>query len=209
MSDFEKTYSKSINASRLYNDIIDVFQDINKFTEQRDPDTITVGFTNAKSSAEWQTIDQIVTNHISVSLEDIKETKNKEIDERTQNLMDFGFSHETKIFSLSNNAQRNWIGIVTYLDILYTEAIANSDPRPTTLSEEFAIKDAVDSAVFPIGVSTKDDGEYDITDIADLKVFYQTGFGTANSHYMSGRALKQLVNDATDAEGVAAVVDNR
>ena len=83
-------------------------------------------------------------------------------------------------FSLSLEAQNNWMGLVLFQSMLS----------------------------WPIGLTTNDDQEYSL-ELANLNAFVGTGVNTVKSHIASGRALKLAVNAATDKAGVDAVEDNR
>lgn len=126
-------------------------------------------------------LDSIVSNHEAVSFDDYKENKNNEIDKRTGELIGQGASFDGAVFSLSNNAQRVWIGF--------------------KLSEN--------EHTFPVKISTIDSQRYEITDLTHLDNFWLTVMGTVKAHYTSGGDLRDLVNLAIDKAGVDAVVDNR
>jgi len=112
-----------------------------------------------------------------------KANKNLLIDNRTQELISQGFVYNGSTFSLSSNAQTNWIGL----------------KQASSLG----------LISFPYDVTTKDDLQHSIIDEADLTAFYATGLGTKSAHVASGRALKILVNAETTIEGVDSIVDNR
>lgn len=114
-------------------------------------------------------------------LADYKRDKNAAIDNKTQSLIGLGFTYASKVFSMSTNAAMNWTN-------LYLERT---------------------SLTYPLGVSTKDDGEHIFANPGELQTFYRTGLGFAKGHYDSGRALKLQVNAATIKAEVDAVIDNR
>jgi hypothetical protein len=122
--------------------------------------------TKATLDAEW--------------LDFYKNLKIAEIDERTVELIGLGFTFDSKHFSLSENAQTNWIGMKT-MELLLT---------------------------WPIEITTSGDESYSLT-LANLNSFSGTALGTKQAHLDSGRALKILALAATDEAGVDAVVDNR
>jgi len=117
-----------------------------------------------------------------LTLDQEKKKKNKAIDQKTGVLISAGFSFNSKTFSLSSDAQRNWAEIHTNKDS------AN-------------IPD-------PVPVTTVDDEEYLLAK-TDMDSFYWTGFAVIKGHLDSGRALKLQVKAATTIAGVQAVVDNR
>jgi len=120
-------------------------------------------------------------SHLDVTLNDLKQLRINEIDLRTQELIEQGFVYNSQTFSLSSSAQRNWLAV-----------------------EQFK-----DSLTYPFGISTKDSGQYLIADATEAHTFSLTALGAAETHYSSGRALKQSVKSAVDAAAVDAVVDNR
>lgn len=126
-------------------------------------------------------LDSLISNHEPVSLDDYKETKNEQIDQRTGELIEQGADFDGAVFSLSNNAQRVWIGF----------------------------KLSANEHTFPVKISTIDSQRYEITDLTHLDNFWLTVMGTVKAHYTSGGDLRDLVNLAIDKAGVDAVVDNR
>lgn len=113
----------------------------------------------------------------------LKEERNTNIDEKTHELITNGFIYASNVFSLSPEAQINWI----------------------------ALKQAVDSGLLtlPVNITTKDDLEYTISDTADLINFYGTGLVTKKAHIDSGRDLKILINAAVDETSVNSIEDTR
>lgn len=116
-------------------------------------------------------------------IELLKNRKNEEIDIRTVELIKLGFSYDGEIFSLSEPAQINWIGI----------------------------KQASDAGLisFPFPVTTSSDGKYELQDANDVTTFYLTGLGAKKTYLDSGRALKTLINAATTEQEIANIEDNR
>ena len=115
------------------------------------------------------------------NLAEYKEFKNSIIDAKTKTLIEQGFVYNSVLFSASETAQRNFMAVDQFKDDL----------------------------TYPFGVSTKLDGEYDITDAIEAHSFTLTALGTIESHYGSGRALKQLVNACVSETEVDAIEDNR
>lgn len=119
-----------------------------------------------------------------ITVEDLqwyKDQKNDAIDSKTAELISSGFTYDSTVFSLSNEAQKNWIGL----------DLAKGD------------------MTYPVKISTKSDVEYSLVDATAVHNFYLTGVAAKQGHLDSGRALKIQVNDATTVAEVDAVVDNR
>lgn len=120
-------------------------------------------------------------------LDVLKEERLTEIDKRTGELISLGFQYTnangTETFSLSELAQINWIGL-NHADVK-------------------------DTITYPLGVSTKDDGEFELIDAPDVTTFFMTGVGTKKAHIDSGRALKVSIKNAVDEAAVNAIIDNR
>lgn len=117
----------------------------------------------------------------SLTLAQSKVKKKADIDMRTRALIASGFTFDGSTFSLSENAQINWSGL-------------NS---------------AKDAIVYPVSVTTIDDGEYSLVDAPTVSAFFLTGVGVIKSHYDGGRALKIQVEAATTIDEVNNIVDNR
>ena len=113
----------------------------------------------------------------------LKKERNVMVDERTNELINNGFVHNGKVFSLSDEAQMNWV----------------------------ALKQASMSGflTYPMGISTKDDREYTITGTTDLAAFYAVGLATIKAIIDSGRNLKVLIGDAVDETSVNSIQDTR
>lgn len=116
-----------------------------------------------------------------LSLDNYKKLRLNEIDAKTQELIvTNGFAFDSKNFSMSPEAQANWIGLKTMESLL----------------------------TFPVEITTSDDEAYSLTQ-ANLNAFCGTALAAKQVHLDSGRALKVQVKNATDEAGVDAVVDNR
>jgi len=109
-----------------------------------------------------------------------KHARHVEIDERTVELINGGFAHDSKVFSLSEPAQINWLGLV--------------------------VKEA--DLTWPVEITTKDDEAYSLIQ-TDLPTFTNTAMGTKQAHMDSGRALKVSTNAAVDQAALDAIVDTR
>lgn len=119
-------------------------------------------------------------------LEDAKRNKIAAIDSRTQELIQAGFSWGGNNFSMSDAAQRNWIG----LGVMKANGLIQ----------------------YPIPVGKVDEGMVLITTEQELISFlisfaqYQMD---PNGPLGSGRALKALVEACMSVEEVNAIVDER
>lgn len=132
------------------------------------------------TTAEESEFDTIINNHNIVDINQLKINKNLEIDKKTSDLISVGFTFNGNVFSMSSDAQRNWMGL----------------------------KQFSSSLSFPINVSTIDDGEYSLK-LSDLDTFVLTAIGTVQTHIDSGRALKVAVKNATTVAELDAIVDAR
>ena len=104
------------------------------------------------------------------------------VDIRTQTLIAEGFTHASKIFSLSLAAQINW---------------TNAGLNPTAL-------------IYPYRVSTKDDLDFhDFADATEMQIAYGVALTIKANHLTAGADLKKDINDATTQAALDAVVDTR
>lgn len=136
----------------------------------------------------WKITGDIVTEMSStekdaVFLDDAKETKKSQVDSRTGQLISQGFVYGGSVFSLSEVAQLNWVGL-NHADV---KAVIS----------------------YPLAISTKDDGEYLLTSAVDVTQFFMTGVGVKKAHLDSGRDLKILISQAETLAELDAIVDNR
>ena len=126
----------------------------------------------------------IKENFIALSLEEYKAVRFKEIDARTGELISNGFAYNGLVFSLSQNAQINILGMDSTRD----------DPAMT----------------YPIEYSTLDDlAHYSVVDADDLHAMYLTALGTKKYFVDSGTILKDAVRSAVDEQAVELIIDNR
>ncbi len=131
--------------------------------------------------AAWVLIDD--------ELDQVKGQKCAQIDARTQELIGEGFTHASKQFSLSSNAQRYWSGLVTAVN---AGLVVNGAPH------------------FPLTVNTVDDSDtHDIADVAEVLAVYGVSVATVRGHLGSGTVIKDQVRAAADVATVEAIVDNR
>ena len=123
----------------------------------------------------------VVTDPV-IPIADRRAAKNSEIDRRTREIINEGFTYDTVVFSLSDNAQRYWVAL-----------------RAQVTSGSLV------SADFPFEISTLADGAYSLL-WANFDAFIDTAFTNVETPLASGRAIKQTVNASNDPENVA---DNR
>lgn len=116
-----------------------------------------------------------------VALDAYKLFKQDQIDARTQQLIAAGFPFEGNTFSLSANAQMNWV----------------------------ALNSARADLTYPVSVSTKDNREVSFANATRLHTFCMTALAVGQGHYNSGRALKLSVNGCATIEAVDTINDER
>lgn len=124
----------------------------------------------------------------------LKHERYMEIDGKTTALIASGFSFAGKVFSLSEQAQKNMLGVLT--------AVVNAKASGTLPQFE--------AMFFPLTFNTLDDqSTHDVVTTADFENFYNTAMGTVRAHLDGGTGLKNAVRAAADAAAVNAVVDER
>lgn len=126
-----------------------------------------------------------VSEKTNGTLEDFKEDKIQLIDEKTKQIIERGFEFDNKTFSLSDNAQRNWIGIAAGISVgLYTEAN------------------------FPFPLSTIDNKQYLLSWENRFNFLGQVSQKIGLNKTI-GTVLKQACLDATTIEELEAIIDTR
>lgn len=120
----------------------------------------------------------------SEQLSYIKTQKKANIDRRTDSIIAGGFTFDSHTFSLSTEAQANWLGLVV-------------------------AKDMLDYSNGGYAVTTKDDQEYKFANSTAVVQFFATGIGYIAATVAAGRALKIQVDACTTIEQVEAIVDGR
>ena len=113
----------------------------------------------------------------------LKKEKCLMVDERTNELIEVGFVYNGNVFSLSDEAQMNWVALKQ--------------------------ADTLGFLTYPVGISTKDDREHILVDTVDLVAFYVVGLATIKAVIDSGRILKVLINDAVDEVVIDSIQDTR
>jgi hypothetical protein len=201
-----KEYTKAVNSGKLWQEIIAVFSDlidVHTFREGN-VEKVYIEFENDKDGAEEATLDSLVISHTPIDLEDLKKSKNALIDERTKQLIYEGYVHDNNTFSLSMHAQRNWIAIASSFEA--NLSVVRKGTPSLTFEQAY---DAVEASLYPLAVSTHDDLEYVFDSYDEYITFYNAAYAHANNHYMTGRELKDQVNNAVDEATLNAIVDTR
>jgi hypothetical protein len=117
-----------------------------------------------------------------LSLTELKDYRYGLIDTKTGELISQGFTYDTKVFSISANAQVNLLGTYSAKELL----------------------------TYPFSWNTKDDSEtYQIADATEMTVFFMTALATKKAQQDSGTVLKGQVRDAVDIAAVNTIIDNR
>lgn len=132
-------------------------------------------------------VDSVVTvvtpfdNPMDHTLAILKQQRYVEIDTRTRELIDAGFVHDSKTFSLSDQAQSKWHGKYN----------ARAD------------------VTFPFNVSAVNNESYSVADGPTAKTMYLLVVNTVSGHLESGGALKDSIFAAVDKAAVDAITDTR
>lgn len=167
---------QEINAELLREEIAD-----SGFVENFDGITVTNGMIEVSGSVVDQAgLNALVQEHVPYSLANAKAAKVLGIDRRTREIIALGFAFDGQHFSLSAQAQTNWLGLIS-LQALFT---------------------------WPVNVTTNTDTAYSLEQ-ASLPAFVGTGCATIGAAIGSGRALKIAANAAASKDELDAVVDPR
>jgi hypothetical protein len=110
----------------------------------------------------------------------LKGTRYVEIDTKTGQLIAEGFTWDSKVFSLSINAQINWSNLPNLPD-----------------------------SIFPLSISTINDEEVYTLSLANKMNFYYTAVNGKNGPLQSGNTLKAQITACADEACVNSIVDNR
>lgn len=116
---------------------------------------------------------------VEIPLQEAIENKIKEIDRNTETLIFRGFEYNGLTFSLSTNAQINWINLPNL--------------------PEF---------IFPITILSKNDEPYELS-YNEMMNFYLSAMNGKNSHLQSGNILKQGLLKLKDSELALNFKDDR
>lgn len=125
-------------------------------------------------------LDDLIRNHSVYSLVLAKAAKVLAIDTRTRAIIAGGFPFDGHQFSLSAQAQTNWLGLISLQSLF----------------------------VWPMGITTNEDTTYLLAQ-GSVTAFVATGCGVIAAAIGSGRAMKIAANAASTHEDLDAVVDSR
>ena len=168
--------SGTVNAEKLRQEIV-AAQCV-----QGAPRLIIIGDTIeiANEVLDQTALNTIIHDHVALSLSDLKATKVLDIDARTREIIAGGFAFDGQTFSLSEQAQMNWLGLITLQDM----------------------------ATWPKEVTTNADTAYSLT-LGNLPTFIGAGMAVIDGAVAAGRTLKIAANAATTQAELDAVVDTR
>lgn len=117
-----------------------------------------------------------------LTLDQYKSHRYDEIDSKTFSLISEGFTHDSIIFSLSDNAQKNWVN--KYADRA--------------------------NLVYPHVISTKDPASsYSIANQTAYESFYASGTSAVETIVKTGREIRISIGVAVDREAAEAITDAR
>lgn len=132
--------------------------------------TDIINFYNSITESDW--------------LDIYKQERFESINQRTQELIELGYSYSGNQFSLSDKAQTNILALYATKD----------DPI----------------LVYPITFNTIDDlVTFDAVDSSEIAGMYYTALATKKAHLDSGTALKDQIRIATTKTAVDLIEDNR
>ena len=114
-----------------------------------------------------------------ITLDELKQMRYTEIDLRTQELIELGFTFAGHTFSMSTNAQINWSNFPNLPD-----------------------------GLFPLNVMDITDNVY-VLALANKTNFYLSALNYKNTQLQSGSILKSDIKSCVDEACVNAIVDNR
>lgn len=171
------TATGKVNLGKLTQEIIDaglggVLTGINT-----QGDTLDI---HTSGDFDQGTLDAVVGAHVAVSLTDLKTAKCRLIDDRTDEIIATGFTFDSHSFSLSAEAQRNWLGVYALREIL----------------------------TFPLTVTTQPAGIYSLTS-ENLTGFITGAFSKVAYAITTGQILKVSILTASDQATLDAIVDSR
>lgn len=169
--------SKTLDPDKLGHEIVDAgcVTGFDGITTVGDNINISVGFV-----LDQVALDEIVRNHVALSLAEKQAQRIIDIDAKTRELIAEGFAFDGQKFSLSTQAQMNWITLVS-------------------CASHFA---------WPMNVTTLANTTYKLQ-AENLAGFFTAGSTVVAVAVGSGRALKIAVNAANNQSDLDAVVDTR
>jgi hypothetical protein len=176
---FSATSCGSVNPDKLVEEIRDSGS-VTEFAGVCADQTVQTIDIHGEAIASQSGLDAVVAAHSACTLDEYKAAKNATIDARTDAIIAGGFDFDGNNFSLSTEAQTNWIALAVF-------------------SNTFQ---------WPVAVTTNDDREY-LLSAANFPAFLYTGKTKVGDSIASGRALKLQVNAAITKAEVDAIVDPR
>lgn len=114
-----------------------------------------------------------------MTLDELKDIRYIEIDQRTQELIGQGFIFDARTFSMSLTAQINWSNFPSLPD-----------------------------GLFPLSVIDISEGVYELS-LANKMNFYYSALNFKNGYLQSGGVLKSEIKDCQTEAEVNAIIDNR
>lgn len=145
-----------------------------------DPDQLQIKFSQSLSASEKSDLDSIISNYNPDPLPNAKSLKTSAVDTKTRTLISEGFQFDNEVFSLSLEAQKNWLALKS-LESMFT---------------------------FPVEITTLDSKAYSLQQ-TNLDSFVSLGIQAVQGHLNSGRALKEQICNATTLSEINNIVDNR
>lgn len=145
-----------------------------------EPNQLRIKFSQELSVSEMSELESIISNYSPDPLPNAKSTKISEIDTKTQVLIMEGFQFDNNTFSLSLEAQKNWLALKS-LESMFT---------------------------FPVEITTLDNKAY-LLQQSNLDSFVGLGIQAVQGYLNSGRALKEQVCSASTLPEVDSIIDNR
>jgi len=144
-------------------------------------DTIKLTFSAAVSVPA---LDAALAAHNPNLLDTLKRTRAGQVDARTSELIDAGFTYAGLTFSLSLTAQANWLGVLS-------SGAAAGLPYPD----------------YP--VATIDNGYYLAANEAEMVLIAQAAMNRKGWAVATGAVLKKQIKDAADEVALDAILDTR
>lgn len=130
-------------------------------------------------------IEDIISSYATASFETLKNQYIEAIDQKTRELISRGAEFDGHMFSLSDNAQRNWIATKASIDVYNALSF------------------------WPVPITTLDDNIYLLKNAGHIISFTTTMLFGVAKHYNSGRALKILVKECKTKGELLAIKDKR
>jgi hypothetical protein len=176
-----------MNATRLLGELRGALDGLDVFLARRPPaGMLLVTVPRMLTTDEMETVSRTISQHESDArhLPTLKSQKFAAIDRKTAVVIGRGFQFMGVMHSLSDNAQKNLLGMFSLRD----------DP----------------AMQYPIKFNSKDDMSDTVISNADeVRMMYLTATGTIMAAWGSGTALKERVRAATTPEEVNAIEDTR